>query len=74
MLLAMNRDHRAWLAKGMCALVATLSQGIEAIDLLPVFRKTDELDLYATDFHIWKRGHATLAEALLPRLVDLLAN
>jgi lysophospholipase L1-like esterase len=48
--------------------------GVDHVDLLPIFQGVGKVDLYAHDFHIWKRGHATLAEAVLPRLLDLLSR
>lgn len=39
--------------------------GLEVVDLEPVFREDRRFDLYARDFHVYTRGHAFLAEALL---------
>jgi hypothetical protein len=38
------------------------------VDLFDVFQSADQPDLYAGDFHIWKQGHALLAQAVLPHV------
>jgi hypothetical protein len=42
--------------------------GITVVDLFDVFQSADQPDLYAGDFHIWKQGHALLAQAVLPHV------
>lgn len=47
---------------------------IDHIDLLPVYRDIGTLDLFAQDFHIWKRGHVAIAEAVVDRLATVLGQ
>lgn len=49
-------------------------RGATVIDLLKPFRATDDLALYATDFHIFFKGHRMIADLLLPSMRDRLKS
>jgi len=54
--------HGEWYA---WFLQSARSMGIEVVDLLPVFREDRAVDLYARDYHLYRRGHELLAAELL---------
>jgi len=44
--------------------------GIPLVDMLRAFRADGREDLYATDYHVFLRGHALLAEWMAPAVVS----
>jgi hypothetical protein len=47
--------------------------GIATVDVLDAFRADGREDLYATDYHVFLRGHALLAERMAPAVEALFA-
>jgi len=47
--------------------------GIPLVDMLRAFRADGREDLYATDYHVFLRGHALLAEWMAPAVVTQFA-
>ncbi len=48
------------------------ARGARVLDMEPLFAKDGSLALYAKDFHIYRRAHRLLADALAPLLAALL--
>lgn len=49
-------------------------RGADWIDLEPEFRRDGGLDLYASDFHVYRRAHRRMADALSARIVPQLSR
>ena len=45
-----------------------------AVDLLPAFRRADDPELYALDYHVWEPAHRLIAETLALPLRELLED
>jgi hypothetical protein len=45
---------------------AAAELAIPTVDVLDAFRADGREDLYATDYHVFRRGHALLAERMAP--------
>ena len=45
---------------------AAAELGIATVDVLDAFQADGREDLYATDYHVFLRGHALLAERMAP--------
>jgi hypothetical protein len=50
------------------------AQNARVVDLEPAFRTDGSLALYALDYHIYRRGHRAVFEALAPAIAELLAK
>ena len=48
--------------------------GARFVDLEPVFRADGGIDLYALDFHIYRRAHRRLYETLRAPIAELLGR
>lgn len=62
----LQEDFHNWFATQVRA------RGFEVVDLLPVFRADNNFDLYASDCHIWRRGHRLVAESVREPILTLL--
>ncbi len=69
---AVDSGVNARIHRSMGRILADL--GTPHVDLLPFFLPTKDRYLYASDYHVWKEGHALLAEALAPKAAELLAD